>query len=74
MKYTQAQLEEAFKKVQNKEHWKNPINAHIPTSELEITRAAILHFTATDMIVGKTNNGLTRVWAKGYRLGPAGDH
>ncbi|MDO8611133.1 MAG: hypothetical protein Q7R95_11460 [bacterium] len=26
MQYTQEELEKAFTKVQNKEHWKNPID------------------------------------------------
>lgn len=74
MNYTQEQLEAAFKKIQNKEHWKNPINAFVPTAELEITDAAIRHFTSTNMTIGATHNGLTHIWAQGYRLGPAGDH
>lgn len=74
MKYTQEQLENAFQKVQNKEHWKNPIQTWIPVKDLEITEAAIKHFTATDMVLGTINNGLAFIWAKGYRLGPAGDN
>jgi hypothetical protein len=79
MNYTQEQLEAAFQKVQNKEHWKNPINAYIKKDEQAITYAAIVHFTATEPNFYRTDsnpiNGeesdFVRVLAKGYRLGPA---
>ena len=74
MKYTEEQLEQAFMKVQNKEHWKNPIKAIIPESEQEITREAISHFTATEAIFFYERHGFLQVEAKGYRLGPAGDY
>lgn len=75
MSYTYQQLREAFEKVQNKEHWKNPIEAFIPVSDLDITDKAIRHFTGTDMMVGWTkNDGTIKIWSIGYRNGPAGDH
>lgn len=72
MTYTQEQLEQAFQKVQNKEHWKNPIDAFCRAEELEITREAINYFTATNTYFEQDQgNGWARIKAKGYYLGPA---
>jgi hypothetical protein len=71
MPYTQNQLEEAFKKVQNKEHWKNPINSCCKNEDLLVTIAAIRHFTATEVTYFNLGNGWFKVEAPGYRLGPA---
>lgn len=84
--YTQEQLENAFKLVQNKEHWKNPINAYCTTDEAKPVAAAITYFTATiptfnficilDEDDGrfKAGDSILKVRADGYRKGPAGDH
>lgn len=76
MTFTQEQLEAAFKKVQNADHWKNPIDAVIDTADIDVTRAAIQHFTGTQaefkLCIGQ--HGKWRVEAEGYRAGPAGDH
>lgn len=42
--FTKKQLTDAFEKVQNAEHWKNPINAVVPNTELLLTLNAIEHF------------------------------
>lgn len=47
MEYTQEQLENAFKKVRNREHWKNPIDTFIRIEEIPIVASAIHYFTAT---------------------------
>ena len=74
MKYTQSQLEQAFQKVQNKNHWKGPIDSYIQAHERDLISAAISHFTATQANFTIQSNGWLRVKAKGYRLGLAGDH
>ncbi len=74
MNYSQSELEEAFKKVQNKNHWKGPIDTFIKLEERDITARAISHFTATPATFIPYSNGWLKVKAKGYRLGPAGDH
>jgi hypothetical protein len=42
--FTKKQLTDAFEKVQDKDHWKNPISAVIPNTELLLTMSAIEHF------------------------------
>jgi hypothetical protein len=78
-KFTQEQLEAAFKKVRNKEHWKNPVDAIIDaTEDTELINEAVIHFTATTAefahIRCGPNKGKIHVKADGYRLGPAGDY
>ena len=67
----------AFEKVQNKEHWKNPIDAVIHKSEMEITSDAIHFFTGTQAFFNSNNltlaqceAGMVRVTAIGYYAGP----
>lgn len=79
MAYTQEQLEEAFKKVQPKTHWKDPIKAFIEKTEDQmLIQEAIIHFTATVPQFTKINKGSNKgkilVTAEGYYMGPAGDH
>jgi hypothetical protein len=71
--YTQEQLEQAFRKVQNSIYWKNPIDSFCFVNEMDVTREAIIHFTATVPNFRPMGNNLMRVSAKGYHLGPAGD-
>lgn len=71
--YTKEQLEAAFNKVQNPNHWKNPIDAYCHKDEVDVVREAIEFFTAT--VPTFWNVGMTdirRVEAPGYYLGPAG--
>lgn len=72
-RFTQEQLEEGFKLVQDKEHWKNPIDALIEPFQIEIVQESVIHFTAT-IPVFKKEGEKVRVKALGYRNGPAGDH
>jgi len=65
--YTQEQLEVAFRVVQNPEHWKNPVRAIIPATQLEVTKAAIIHFTGSTAVVTPCPNGTqVQVEAAGY--------
>lgn len=77
-KYSQAEMEAAFTAVQNKRDWKAPIHAFVQPQDIEVTIAAIEHFTATIPTV-KGNEGPSgvifyEVASIGYRKGPAGDH
>lgn len=72
--YTQDQLEKAFKAVQNKEHWKNPIDSCCRDADLLVTIAAIRHFTGTETEYFNLGNGWFQVRADGYRAGPCGDY
>ena len=76
-KYTRDQLKEAFEKVQNKDHWKNPIDAVIPKQAMDITADAIHFFTGTQaffssnrLTLKEVQDGCVRVTAIGYYAGP----
>jgi len=76
--YTQEQFVAAFEKVQDKKHWKNPVNAVIDATEnLHLIREAIIHFTATvptfDILKVTEAGTKILVRADGYYAGPAGD-
>lgn len=80
------ELKKYFELVQNKEHWKNPIDSYCTASELNKVYEAIRFFTGTEPtfnyvgpIFGNENRFkkgdlIFKVRADGYRLGPAGDH
>lgn len=68
--YTKPQLEEAFKRVQNKEHWKNPIDALIDEKYLDITDKAIQFFTGTAIKSNVKEGNKLHIKADGYFLGP----
>ena len=64
-----------FEKVQNKEHWKNPIDAFIDPKDFEVTNDAIAFFTGTRikstvLQAGGPNHGKWHIKADGYFLGP----
>jgi hypothetical protein len=69
--FTEPQLRAAFEKVEDKTNWKNPIKAYIKPEEIEITKAAIEFFTATQATF--KNIDINKVWveAPGYYNGPA---
>lgn len=78
-KYTQAELQHAFDRVRNPTDWKAPIASNVLDSQMDITIAAIVHFTATSpgfVPAGKNDKGesIYHVTSIGYRAGPAGDH
>jgi len=73
--HTREELKAAFEKVQNKEHWKNPIDAFIDPKEYGIIDDAISYFTGTRInyaVVerGGPNDGKIHIKADGYYLGP----
>ena len=59
-KYTQQELEDAFKMVQPKSHWKDPINAVIVTKYEPVVFEAVIHFTATVPHFKQNKNGTTK--------------
>jgi len=78
-KWTQKELEEAFERVSNRADWKAPIAANVLGSQMDVTIAAIVHFTATNprtAYIGYNEACQTiyHVTSIGYRAGPAGDH
>lgn len=74
--YTRLELRQAFEAVQADSHWKDPIRATIRPEMLPLVAAAVVHYTATELVVEKYDraSGLLTVRADGYRAGPAGDH
>ena len=68
-KYTQQQLHDAFTKVQDKQHWKNPIDALVEKKDIDIVTEAIIHFTGSiPTFQPKKGSGKYRVQAAGYFL------
>lgn len=71
----QKKHERNFKRVANKKDWKAPIDAIIRVDDFEAINDAVEFFTATTLRVDENmGHGKVRVKAKGYRMGPAGDH
>ena len=73
--FTQEQLETAFARVQNKHDWKMPIKTTIlieNKEELKLIESAIVHFTATHPRFEFGEANMVKVFADGYRAGPAG--
>jgi hypothetical protein len=66
--YSQKQLKVAFDAVCDKQDWKRPINAQISNNDRDITKAAIEHYTGSEVcFIGYTNNdNQCTVWAAGY--------
>ena len=72
--FTRGQLKEAFEKVQNKEDWKDEVMGYCSAKDKILIREAVVFFTATEPRFTKIGRNSWRVYAPGYRLGPAGDH
>ena len=69
--FTQTELDKAFTAVCNPNDWRDKIVAVVDSADLDITVAAIEHFTATE--VHKSNRGNpVDIYSIGYRMGPAG--
>jgi len=70
--FTVEQLQEAFRSVQDKEHWKNPIDAVVDRDQTAVLDKAIPFMTGTpaefEDVEGQP--GKVRVTADGYFLGP----
>lgn len=69
--YSLEQLTEAFDKVKDENHWKNPIDAIVPSDQKDILEKAIPWFTGTEAVFEKCKkDGHLRVTAPGYFAGP----
>lgn len=65
--YSQEELAAAFKAVQDRMHWKRPIDARMPAGVSEaLMRTAIIHFTGSVPMFYAGKNGTARVKAAGY--------
>jgi len=72
-KVTVGALRQAFNAVCDPADWKEPIHAVIARKRWELTREAIVFFTATVPWVVSDLGDLLVIHAVGYRRGPAGD-
>jgi len=86
-RYTQEQLEQGFKLVQPKTHWKDPIRKWCKVEEIDLITESVIHFTGTVPNFGDSHVVWNQPWgrfkkgneicicvADGYRMGPCGDH
>lgn len=64
--YTDAELHRAFDMVKNRTNWKEPINAVIAESDLDIVTEAVIYFTGCLIDVWPYKEGRVRVTAAGY--------
>lgn len=69
--YEQDQLEAAFGEVQHandKRHWKDKIDVWVPVEDLDLVRAAIIHFTGSVLEEVAVSGGgcWVRIQAAGY--------
>lgn len=77
--YSQAQLDAAFSRVQNPDHWKGAIDCLIQLADedRDLMWVAVVHFTATEptfrQVVPATEitDPIVEVEAAGYWAGPA---
>ena len=72
--YTQSELRRAFDRVADPDDWRAPIawQGKLTYEELETIDAAIAFYTACEARLERTHDGLWRITAAGYRMGPAG--
>lgn len=64
--FTKMQLDTAFKAVQNRENWKNPIDVMVDDAAVRVTVEAIKFFHASDPKVTPLGEGKTRIKGIGY--------
>lgn len=64
--FTKAQLTVAFEVVQNRDHWKNPIDVMVDDSAVAVTVEAIKFFHASSPKVTPLGEGKTRIKGIGY--------
>ena len=55
--YTRDELKAAFEKVQDLDHWKNPIFTRIPIKDVDVTRAAIEFYVGDSPTVSRHPSG-----------------
>ena len=72
--YTYRELIAAFSVVENPDDWKAAVFGFVTEKNLEVTKAAVEFFTATEPFPVPVGGTWYRITAIGYRMGPAGDH
>jgi hypothetical protein len=70
--YSQAELEEAFKLVQDPKHWKGPVKGIVPNDKVDVVRAAVNHFAYGNVTVTPYGKDRSRITAPGYWAFEAG--
>ena len=74
-KYSEPELNAAFRRVQDPRDWRNPIDCvvtELDRAELEKIQDAVEFYTATECKVTPLGGASYRITADGYRNGPAG--
>ena len=67
--FEQDQLEAAFGEVtKDVEHWKDALNCWVPVEDLDLVRAAVIHFTGSviEEVDFDEMSGRVRIHAAGY--------
>ena len=64
--YTRDELAEAFRVVQNPDHWKGPIDAVIHKDAMDVTNAALIFFAGCVPEFIQAGPGRVRCVAIGY--------
>lgn len=60
-------IDETFRLIQNKEHWKFPIDVMVDDDKVALTVAAIRHMHADEPKVTPLGEGKTRIQGRGYQ-------
>jgi len=74
-RFSEMEMNAAFKRVQNPDDWRAPIDSMIRVNcfaEVDLICDAIEFYTATTPQVFQLTNNTVRITAAGYRAGPAG--
>lgn len=68
----EQRLSDCFDAVANPDDWRAPIDAIVEAVDLNDTIQAVIHYTASTPIIVDDGPGKYRLYAQGYRAGPAG--
>ena len=64
--YSRAELEEAFKLVQDKKHWKGPVKGLVPNDKVDVVREAVNFYAYGCVTVTPYGKNRSRITAPGY--------
>ena len=64
--YSRAELEEAFKLVQDKQHWKGPVKGIVANDKVDIVRESVNFFAYGNVTAQPYGKNRTRITAPGY--------
>lgn len=65
-RFSQFEMKCAFELIEDKKHWKNPIDATIDESDFELCDYACIFFTGGCLEVVENKDGKLRVQSPGY--------